>query len=214
MVLRQPRHRDDGSLACRWVVSQTWVALIRGINVGRAKRISMLDLRSLLESLGYADVRTHGQSGNATFSSGQRSAAAIEDAISARISSDFHMDASVLVRTASEFDAAIDANPFVARGVAPRELHVAFLSAEPAAAKRAGVDRTAFQPDEFAFGNRVIYVRLPNGVMGSTLPDWERALSVRVTQRNWNTSTKLRDLVRQSWWAESFGSFRYCASPP
>ena len=197
MVLRQPRRRDDGSLTCRRVVSQTWVALIRGINVGRAKRISMLDLRTLLESLGYAKVRTHGQSGNAIFSSGRRTAAAIEDEISTRISITFHMDASVLVRTASEFMAAIDANPFVARGVAPAELHVAFLNAEPAAAKRAGVDRNAFQPDEFAFGKRVIYVRLPNGVMGSTLPDWERALGVRVTQRNWNTSTKLRDLLGQ-----------------
>ncbi len=83
---------------------------------------------------------------------------------------------------------------FAARGVAPGELHVAFLSAEPASAKRAGVDRNAFQPDEFAL-ERVIHVRFPNGVMGSTLPDWERALGVRVTQRNWNTSTKLRDLL-------------------
>lgn len=178
-------------------MSQTWVALIRGINVGRAKRIAMLDLRNLLESLGYAEVRTQGQSGNAIFSSGQRNAAAIEDEMSKRIRGDFHMDASVLVRTATEFVAAVDGNPFVARGVAPGELHVAFLSAEPAAAKRAGIDRTTFQHDEFAFGKRVIYVRLPNGVMGSTLPDWERALGVRVTQRNWNTSTKLRDLLRQ-----------------
>jgi uncharacterized protein (DUF1697 family) len=178
-------------------MSQTWVALIRGINVGRAKRIAMLDLRNLIESLEYAGVRTHGQSGNAIFSSGQRDAAAIEDEISTRIRTTFHMDASVLVRTATEFVAAVDANPFVVRGVSPGELHVAFLSAEPAAAKRAAVDPTAFQPDEFAFGKRVIYVRLPNGVMGSTLPDWERALGVRVTQRNWNTSTKLRDLIAQ-----------------
>jgi uncharacterized protein (DUF1697 family) len=176
-------------------MSQTWVALIRGINVGRAKRIAMLDLRNLLESIGYAEVRTHGQSGNATFASGQRNAAAIENEISTRIQSDFHMDAAVLVRSATDFIAAVDANPFVARAVAPGELHVAFLSAEPAPAKRAAVDPTAFQPDEFAFGKRVIYLRLPNGVMGSRLPDWERALGVRVTQRNWNTSTKLRGLL-------------------
>ncbi len=176
-------------------MSQTWVALVRGINVGRAKRIAMLDLRNLLESLGYSEVRTHVQSGNAVFLSGQRNAAAIEEEISKRIRSDFRVDASVLVRTATEFVTAVDANPFVTRGVAPQELHVAFLSAEPAAAKKAALGQTAFSPDEFAFGKRVIYVRLPNGIMGSTLPDWERALGVRVTQRNWNTSTKLRVLL-------------------
>jgi uncharacterized protein (DUF1697 family) len=178
-------------------MSQTWVALIRGINVGRAKRIAMLDLRNLFKSLGFADVRTLGQSGNAIISSGRRSATTIEDEISKRIRSDFHMDATVLVRTATEFVAAVDANPFVARGVAPGELHVAFLSAEPTAAKRAGVDGSTFPSDEFAFGKRVIYLRLPNGIMGSTLPDWERALGVRVTQRNWNTSTKLRHVLAQ-----------------
>jgi uncharacterized protein (DUF1697 family) len=51
-------------------MSTTWVALVRGINVGRAKRIAMPDLRATLASLGYADVRTHGQSGNAIFTSG------------------------------------------------------------------------------------------------------------------------------------------------
>jgi uncharacterized protein (DUF1697 family) len=176
-------------------MSQTCVALVRGINVGRAKRIAMLDLRNLLGSLGYSDVRTHGQRGNAVFLSGQRNAAAIEEEISKRIRSDFRMDASVLVRTAIEFVRAVDANPFMARGVAPNELHVAFLSTEPAAGKKGGLDREAFAPDEFAFGKRVIYVRLPNGIMGSRLPDWERALGTRVTQRNWNTSTKLRDLL-------------------
>jgi len=75
-------------------------------------------------------------------------------------------------------------------------LHAAFLSAEPAAAKSAGIDHAAFLPDEFAFGKRVVYVRLPNGVMGSTLPDWDKVLGVRATQRNWNTTTKLRELIR------------------
>jgi uncharacterized protein (DUF1697 family) len=90
----------------------------------------------------------------------------------------------------------VDDNPFVARGVPATDLHVAFLSADPQAAKSAALDDAAFLPDEFALGKRVVYVRLPNGVMGSTLPDWEKVLGVRATQRNWNTTTKLCDLVR------------------
>jgi uncharacterized protein (DUF1697 family) len=194
-----PRQRGDGARcpvvdAC--VVSTTWVALVRGINVGRAKRITMSDLRTMLESLGYEAVRTHGQSGNAIFSSGQRKAASLEQAISSGIRATFGIDASVLLRTATEFAGVVDANPFIARGAPSSELHFAFLSAQPVAAKTGGVDRDAYKPDEFAFGNRVVYVRLPNGIMGSTLPDWERALGVRATQRNWNTTTKLRDLIR------------------
>ena len=56
----------------------TALALLRGINVGRAKRIAMPDLRTMLTSLGCADVRTHGQSGNAIFTSGQRQAEVLE----------------------------------------------------------------------------------------------------------------------------------------
>jgi uncharacterized protein (DUF1697 family) len=176
-------------------MSVTWVALLRGINVGRAKRITMADLRAMLESIGHGDVRTHGQSGNAIFTSEQRTAGPLEHEISARIKSDFGMDVVVIVRTAREFKTVVDANPFVAPGADTSLLHVAFLSAQPAAARMAGVDRDAFMPDEFAFGERAIYVRLPNGVMGTTLPDWERTLGVRVTQRNWNTTLKLRDLA-------------------
>jgi uncharacterized protein (DUF1697 family) len=176
-------------------MSVTWIALLRGINVGRAKRITMADLRAMLDSLGYTDVRTHGQSGNAVFVSGRRRPESLEDDISTRIRGDFAMEVSVLIRPAGDLASVVDANPFVARGIASSELHVAFLSAEPARARVAGIDHDAVLPDEFAFGERVIYERLPNGVMGSILPDWERTLGVRATRRNWNTTTKLRDLV-------------------
>jgi uncharacterized protein (DUF1697 family) len=176
-------------------VSVTWVALLRGINVGRAKRITMADLRTMLDSLGYTDVRTLGQSGNAIFVSGERRPESLEEAISTRIRGAVGMEVSVLIRTAREFASVVDANPFVTRGIPSSELHVAFLSAEPPRARVAGIDRAASLPDEFALGKRVIYERLSNGVIGSTLPDWERVLGVRATRRNWNTTTKLRDLV-------------------
>jgi uncharacterized protein (DUF1697 family) len=177
-------------------MSTTWVALLRGVNVGRAKRIAMVDLRGMLESLGYSDVITQGQSGNAIFSSGQGKAGPMEEEISARIKSTFGMNVVVMLRTADELAAVVDANPFVARNLPASDLHAVFLSADPPAATSAALDHSTFLPDEFVFGKRVIYVRLPNGVMGSTLPDWDKALGVRATQRNWNTTTKLRELMR------------------
>lgn len=176
-------------------VSTTRVALLRGINVGHAKRIAMADLRAMLESLGYTDVRTHLQSGNAIFVGGTGKDATLEQEISAGIKKAFKMDVAVLVRTAAEIVSVVDSNPFVARGVDTRELHATFLAAAPPAATISGVDREACAPDEFAVGNRVIYARLVNGVMGSRLPDWDKVLGMRTTTRNWNTTTRLRELV-------------------
>ena len=51
---------------------------------------------------------------------------------------------------------------------------------------------------EASAGDRVLYARLPNGIAGSRLPDWERLLGLIVTVRNWNTVTRLRDLVTEA----------------
>ena len=173
----------------------TRIALLRGINVGRNKRIAMADLRAMLESLGYDDVRTHLQSGNAIFEAGAGKDATLEIQISAGIKAAFGMEVAVMVRTAVEIAAVVDSNPFVARGVDTNELHATFVAAEPPAAKIDAVDRAACAPDEFAVGDRVIYLRLHNGVMGSRLPDWDKALGIRTTTRNWNTTTRLRELT-------------------
>jgi uncharacterized protein (DUF1697 family) len=173
----------------------TRVALLRGINVGRNKRIAMADLRAMLESMGYDDVRTHLQSGNALFAAAAGKDEALERDISSSIKRTFGMEVAVLVRTAAELASVVDSNPFVARGIDPSELHATFLAAPPPAAKIAGVDRGACAPDEFAVGARVIYLRLRNGVMGSRVPDWDKALGIRATTRNWNTTVRLRELA-------------------
>jgi uncharacterized protein (DUF1697 family) len=176
----------------------TWIALLRGINVGRNKRISMADLRDLVVSLGYTDVRTHLQSGNAIFAAPERKPAVLEQQLSAAIKRAAGMDVAVLVRSAADFGAVVDANPFVARGVNTGELHATFLASDPPAAKLATVDSPACAPDEFAVGERVIYLRLPNGVTGMRLPDWGKVLGQVTTTRNWNTTTRLRDLAGEA----------------
>jgi uncharacterized protein (DUF1697 family) len=177
-------------------MSTTYVALLRGINVGHAKRIAMADLRSMLEKLGYTDVKTLGQSGNVIVSAGKGKPEAMEKRISTAIKDTFGMDVVFMLRTAAELDEVVAANPFVGRDIPMSDLHVAFLSEDPPAAKVKALDHAAFAPDAFAFGKRAVYLRLPNGVMGSTLPDWDKALGVRATQRNWKTTTKLRELTR------------------
>ena len=165
---------------------KTWVALLRGINVGKNKRIAMADLRKLLEGLGYEDVQTLLQSGQAVFRA-KGTARAHEDAIERAIEAEFAMEVAVLVRTAAELEAVVEANPFAAADA--KELHVVFLKADPP--KKAVDALDDYEPDEYAFGDRCIYVRLPNGIAGSVLPDWTRGLGVPASSRNWNTTRKL-----------------------
>ncbi len=177
----------------------TWVALLRGINVGASTRVAMADLRDLLGGLGHGEVRTLLQSGNAAFTAedgtGRSRAGRLEAAISEAIASELALRVDVLVRTAAELAAVVEANPFVARGDAPRELHATFLASAPAAAAVAGLDPAAAAPDEFELGDRVVYERLANGVMGSRLPDWQRVLGITVTRRSWNTVERLHALA-------------------
>lgn len=101
----------------------------------------------------------------------------------------------VLVRRATDLAAVVEANPFAAEGVDSKQLQVAFLSGAPAAGKLKAVDRAQVAPDRFEPGDRVLYLHLPDGLMGSRLPDWERVLGLTVTTRNWRTVTRLRELA-------------------
>lgn len=173
----------------------TWIALLRGINVGGNKLLAMADLRAMLASSGYANVRTHIQSGNAIFDARQ-TAARLEQEISSSIRRAFGLEVTVIVRTAAELAGVVAANPFAARDINPKELHVTFLDTAPAHERTAGIDPRAYLPDEFALGNRAVYLRLTAGVTGSRLPNWEQQLGVRITTRNWNTTTRLLELTR------------------
>ena len=172
-----------------------WVVLLRGVNLGRNRRIAMADLRSLLESLGYKDVRTHIVSGNAIVTGGRGSAASMEKRIAKQLVADLGLDVTVFVRSLAELDALIAANPFAKKPAGTNALHALFLSEDPTPAAVKAIDPKAYAPDRFAFGKRVIYLSLTSGVAGSKLPNWEKALGVRTTMRTWNVITKLRDLA-------------------
>jgi hypothetical protein len=97
----------------RGSVDVTYVGLLRGINVGHAKRVAMADLRALVEKLGYGDVRTLLNSGNIVFTgpgaSPEDAAARIEAALSSRLG----VSARVTVLTAAQLAAAAAANPLL-----------------------------------------------------------------------------------------------------
>jgi uncharacterized protein (DUF1697 family) len=176
-----------------------YAVLLRAVNLGSHGRVSMADLRRLLESLGYADVRTYLQSGNAVVSSSERDPGRLGRAVEKALSDELGIDTGVLVRTGPELAAVIAGNPFPEALAKPALLHVAFLSADPTRAAMAGLDPAAYTPDEFRLGDRAVYLRYATGSGRSKLgPALGRVLApigVVATARNWNTVKALADMT-------------------
>ena len=171
------------------------VALLRGINVGRAKRVPMADLRALVGKLGYGDVKTLLNSGNVVFTStddAPRAAERIEEAIVER----FGFSSRVTVLTAAELAAAVDGNPLVDIADDPSRLLVAVLADAADRSRLEPLTEEDWAPESLALGERVAYLWCPDGVLASRLPEAVGgALGEAVTTRNWRTVIKLFGLV-------------------
>ncbi len=175
-----------------------YLALLRGINVGRHKRVAMPALRELLGSLGHTDVATYLQSGNALFTSPRDDPAGLAREIERRIARDLGLEVAVMLRTGEELARVVAGNPFPSATLDPARLHVSFLSGTPELERLAAIDRRQYEPDRFEVGDRVIYLWYPNGLQETKLTDgfWRSLdLGVQATARNWNTVTKLLSLA-------------------
>lgn len=175
----------------------TYVALLRGINLGSRNRVAMADLRALLEGLGYDDVRTHLQSGNAVFSTGTRSATAVRTAVEKAIDDELGMAVPVVVRTAAQVAKVVAADPLGDRASDHARYLVVFLDKALPASAVAHVDPQSYAPEEYALVGTELYLWLPAGSHDSRLA---RALSDKAlggvgTARNWRTVLRLAELA-------------------
>jgi len=176
--------------------SSVHVGLLRGINVGTAKRVAMADLRALVEELGYGDVRTLLNSGNLVFGVPAKSksdpAARIEKALLLRTG----VSARVTVLSARELERVIADNPLRAAEAEASRFLVNVLR-EPADRKLvAAIAKQDWAPDSIAIGPRAIYVHCVKGVLESkALAAVQRALGDGATARNWATMLKLQALA-------------------
>lgn len=172
------------------------MAFLRGINVGRAKRVSMADLRALVESLGYTDVRTHLNSGNVVFTLSKGGAADAAARIEEAMSHELGVSTRVTVLTAAEVKQAVARNPLGNVGTEPSRLHVAVLARPEDRGKLRELVKQDWKPEAFALGTRVAYLWCPAGVIKSRVANAvNRALGDDVTARNWRTMTRLVTLL-------------------
>lgn len=169
----------------------SYVALLRGVNVGGHAKVPMAALRELFASLGFGAVRTYIQSGNVVFeSSEQPNPADIEDAIL----QSFALSPRVVVLSAESLARVVEAVPFDATEAS--HVHVGFATQAIAAAIGEEPDLARFSPERCVIAGSAIYLCLPSGVGQAKLPSYlERRIGYPVTYRNWATVNKLIEMA-------------------
>jgi uncharacterized protein (DUF1697 family) len=174
------------------------VALIRGINLGKAKRVSMADLKALVEDLGYRDVRTLLNSGNVVFTAPASARGDAAERIKKAMAERTGVSAHVIVLDAEEVAAAVERDPLKKSAVNPALLLVAVTDRPADRAKLAPLAKQRWAPEALALGKRVAYIWCPGGIHASplALSVW-RAAGEGVTARNWTTMTKLKALLAE-----------------
>ncbi|WP_052852370.1 DUF1697 domain-containing protein [Streptomyces avicenniae] len=178
----------------------TYAALLRGVNVGGGRKVLMADLRALLTERGYGRVRTHLQSGNVVLDTDTTPHEALAEQLSAALAEHFGLHVDVLVRDHAYLAAVADACPFPADTLEGKQLHVTYYSHPVDAARFAALDAAAYHPEEFALGDRALYLHTPEGLGRSRLAETTARLTparegIVATTRNWNTVRRLVELT-------------------
>jgi uncharacterized protein (DUF1697 family) len=171
----------------------TYLALLRGINVGGQHKLPMKELRDMFTEAGCRDVQTYIQSGNVIFQADPDVIALLPGVIAAQIAERHSYRMPVVLRTPEQIGDVIRQNPFLAEGAAEETLHVLFLADRPSAGRIASLDPDRSPPDAFIVRGQEVYLRLPHGAARTKLTNayFDAKLATTSTGRNWRTVTKL-----------------------
>lgn len=173
----------------------TYIVLLRGINVGGKHIIKMKDLVALLEDLGAKQVKTYIQSGNVALQSTD-GRSQLSEKISQAIQQRFGFAPHVLILSRTEFEEAIRNNPFPQDESLPKTLHLGFMIHEPENPQLHELEQLKSSGEEFLLKGKVFYLHAPEGIGRSKLADKiEKHLGVSMTMRNWNTILKISQLI-------------------
>ena len=177
----------------------TWVCLLRGINVGGHKKVPMAELRELCRVLELRNVATYLQSGNVVCESKHPDASSVATLLEQGIEERFGFPVSTIVRKKDDYLKALEKNPFVENSTLdPKKLLVVFLQGAPSSAQ---VDRLAALEsgsDELAVVGDSVFLHCPQGYGRTKLSNnvFERHLDTVATTRNWKTVNALAKMLQ------------------
>ena len=174
-----------------------YIALFRGINVGGNNSLPMAELVQILSGLGAKDTRTYIQSGNAVFRFTEIITSQFTEKVSREIEIRKGFLPRVLILTLEEFERLIAGNPYPDATADPSLLHLGFLAASPVFVDIQKLTILQSKNEKFTLTPRVFYLYAPDGVGRSRLAAGvEKVLGVTMTDRNWRTVCKIRDLAK------------------
>lgn len=172
----------------------TWIAILRGINVSGARKLPMKELKELFEALECGNVRTYIQSGNVVFESARLDPARFVKKVEAAITKKYGYDVPVLVRSLDAMKRILSANPYLKKkGIELDKLHVTFLAEVPPKAYAEKIAGARFGNDSSELLGSEVFVHCPDGYGNTKLNNtfFENKLKVSATTRNWRTVNEL-----------------------
>ncbi len=174
---------------------ETYIAILRGINVSGHNKIPMAALRELLTQRGLLDIQTYIQSGNIVFKAPGEAFKVLNRKIGDAIQEHFGYQVPVMVLKTNELQQAVDDNPLADQDTS--KLHITFLAEEPSKDLAAALPPSPNPRESFVVEGKVIYVYCPDGYGRTKLNNmfFERKLKVTATTRNWKTCMKLLELA-------------------
>jgi uncharacterized protein (DUF1697 family) len=175
---------------------QTYIALLRGINVGGHKLIKMENLRALCESLGLEQVQTYIQSGNILFQTAPMATSLLAQRLRQAIQNEFGFEVPCLVKTLDAWAAILQNNPFLANVQNAEHLHFTFLE-NPAATP--DFIKGEFGNDTYAFSSEGVYLNCPDGYHKTKLTNnfIEKSAHQTASTRNWKTVCAIWELCKR-----------------
>ena len=175
-----------------------FVALLRAVNLGPHNKIAMSDLKAVATGCGLSNPRSLLQSGNLVFEAKAKSSAALEKALQAALAKELELETPVVVRSAAEWRAALEANPFPREAKAdPGHLVLMPLKSKPAKGALPALRAAIVNRETVELVGQQLYLVYPDGIGRSKLTSAliEKKLGVVGTGRNWNTAQKLAALL-------------------
>lgn len=171
----------------------TFIVLLRGVNVSGKNKIPMAELRSTLNKSGFQEVQTYIQSGNIILKS-EESKEAICIKIHEAIKVEFGFEIPVLVSTPEEWEEMFVNYPFSVEN----EKIVAFTVLDKVPSET-HMDITNVKEDQYKIKGNIVYLYCPSGFGKTKLTNAtiEKKLKVQATTRNLKTTRKLLELAKE-----------------
>ncbi len=179
---------------------ETYVSILRGINVGGKNPVNMDDLKKRFKKLGFVDVKTYIQSGNIIFKSDSCETKSLEHQITQMLFEGFGFKIATIVMKIDFLKQIIERNPLKNDPVREYSfLHVTFLNSPPDFSNKQVIIEKKQAEEEIWFSERAIYIYCPGGYGKTKLTNnfLESKLKVVATTRNWKTTTKLFSIAKE-----------------